>query len=335
MMRLPARTRRWMLPGLAAAVLSVSGCDDDNAPTGATQAAFLDGDGIFSTAFVTASILRYQHDVVEKARQMVEAQIPSIRETGCQGTGERLFLRDLNNPMKVEVRHGDAIDRPVDEIEIDTSPEVPYIALCSEAVRLTISGYMIIEFTSLSPLQYTLEMPMAWHFPDPSDPTDTFQGIPRGMTYQLPEDFGDGAILDVTTPGSLAVLTDPFFDLDNNGEIVAFKGAGGTIDCQLAGGSVEVVGTLRIEERVQQLLIVEELDLRYAYDPGTTPAFADWPAGGYAIAALSSAGFFGVSVTTPIDVTFDGFGGVSFPLGDRTCDGNLLDPENGNPCEDL
>jgi hypothetical protein len=335
MMRLPVRARRWMLPVLALALLAASGCEDDNAPTEAPQAAFLDGDGLFNTAYVTASILRYQHEAIEKARQMVEAGIPSIRETGCQGTGERLFLRDLNNPMRVEIRHGDAIDRPVEEIEIDDTPEVPYIALCSEAVRLTISGYMIVEFTSLNPLQYVLEMPMGWHYPDPADPTDVFKGLPRGMTYQLPEDFGEGAILDVTTPGSITILADPFFDLDNNGEIVAYSGAGGTIDCQLVNGSVEITGTLRIEERVQQLLLVEELDLRYAYDSGTTPPFADWPAGGYSIAALSVLPFFGASVTTPIDVSFDGFGGISFPVGDRMCDGNLLDPENGNPCEDL
>ena len=30
-----------------------------------------------------------------------------------------------------------------------------------------------------------------------------------------------------------------------------------------------------------------------------------------------------------------GFGGITFPLGDRTCEGNLLDLENGNECADL
>jgi hypothetical protein len=96
-----------------------------------------------------------------------------------------------------------------------------------------------------------------------------------------------------------------------------------------------VTGTLRIEERIQQLLLVEELDLRFAYDATTSPAFADWPSGTYSIASLISQGFFGVSVSTPIDVTFDGFGGISFPFGDRTCEGNLLDLENGNPCQEL
>jgi hypothetical protein len=335
MKRFPIRAGLGLLPALALAVLTASGCDDERVPTQESQNAFLDGEGLFSTAFVTASIFRYQHEAIEKARQMVVAGIPSIRETGCQGTGERLFLRDTNNPNRVEIRHGDAIDRPVDEIELDATPEPPYIALCNEAVRLTISGYLVVEFVSMSPLQYVVEMPMAWHFPDPNVPTDGFRAIPRGMTYQLPEDFGDGAILDVTTPGSMSVLTEPFFDLDAAGAIVAYKGAGGTLDCALAGGSVQTTGTLRIEERVQQLLIVEELDLRYAYDETTTPAFAPWPAGGYSIAALSTVGFLGVSVTTPIDVTFDGFGGISFPLGSRTCDGNLLDPENGNPCQDI
>jgi hypothetical protein len=329
----PFRSRRWILAG-ALSLLFAPGCEDDRAPLESTQQSFLDGDTIFGVGYVTSAVFRYQHEVVEKARQMVEAGLPSIRETGCQGTGERLFLRDLNNPNRVEVRHGDAVDRPVNEIEIDTTPEPPYIAACLEPVRLTISGYMIIEFVSMSPLQYVVEMPMAWHYPDPAVPGDAFRGIPRGMTYQLPEDF-DGVILDATTPGSLTVLTEPFFDLDNSGQIVAYKGAGGTMDCAEINGSVEVTGTVRFEERVQQLLRVEVLDLRFAYDDTTSPTFAAWPAGTYSLASLSAVTFLGVSVTTPIDVSFDGFGGISFPFENRTCNGNLLDLQNGNPCAEL
>lgn len=336
MMRIPAGTRRWAASGLVWAALAACGCEDERAPTELAANVFLDGDGLFATAYVTASIERYQHDVVEKARFVVENNLPSLRETGCQGTGERLFLRNSPNPNRVEVRHGDAVDRPFDEIEMDETPEAPYIAACTEPVRLTISGYMIIEFLSFSPLHYTVEMPIAWHFPDPADPTDQFRGYARGMTYQLPEDFGNGAILDVTTPGSLDMPVTPFYDLDNAGQLVAYAGAGGILDCLLTNGVVTITGTQRVEERVQQILLVEDLDLRYAYDPSTTPAFATWPGGGYSIAALAPAGFLGgVAISTPVDLTFDGFGKVTFPVGDRVCEGSLLDPENGNPCADI
>lgn len=336
MMQMPAPFRRWTLPVLACAAIALgpSACNDERAPTAGPTTAFLDGDGLFQSAYVTAEIFRYQHEVVEKARQMVEAGISSIRETGCAGNGERVFIRDQNDPNRVEVRHGNAVDRPINEIGVDDTPEPLYVTACSQFLRLTINGYMTIEFLSMSPLHYTIQMPMVWHFPDPADSMDTFQGIVQGMTYVLPTDFG-GFTLNVTTPGSLTTPADPFFDLDNGGAIIGYSGAGGMLDCIEENGTVSVTGTLRIEDRGSPFLLVEEEDLTFAYNPSIAPAFADWPGGTYSVASLAVQGVFGLTVSKPADVSFDGVGGVMFQLGDRTCKGSLLDPQNGNPCAGL
>jgi hypothetical protein len=153
-------------------------------------------------------------------------------------------------------------------------------------------------------------------------PFNQLTGDPEGMIYALPSDFG-GAILDVTTPGHTSnPLVDPY-------------GVNGVLDCVLGtAGFVHETGTVRIEERIQSILLIEEMEIEYAYDESISPPFSPWPTGRYEIASFSVQGFFGGGVVSaPVDVTFDGFGGAVFPLGDRTCQVNLRD--GTNPCEGL
>jgi hypothetical protein len=136
---------------------------------------------------------------------------------------------------------------------------------------------------------------------------------------QLPSDQG-GFILSLSTPGSVG---DPLGGLHH--ELDVPRGQ---------AGSVHVTGTLRLEDRSQPLLVVEEEALSFAFDEAVNPKFAEWPAGTYEIAGFGGGGGFGGATPGfPNDVFFDGFGGAAFQVEGHQCVTNMTDLVHGNPCE--
>lgn len=290
---LPIRVLALLAAGLV--LIPAGGCDDDRESAAAGTTGFLDGDGIFGTAVVASTLLRYQNELAEKVLEIVENNLPTpITEAGCEGPGTRTFVRDVLNPSRVVVRH-----------------ELSYQYQCLDPVRVGINGEYAVEIVAASPLHFRIHVP----FNQLTGETEDL------VNYQLPQDFG-GAILDVSTPGqTVNPLVDPFGD-------------GAFLDCTVeSDGRLHVTGTLRFEERQQGILVVQELGVSYGYDSSVSPAFSNWPGGSYEIAALNSGGFTGPSSSAPVDVSFDGFGGVTFSYLGRSCDSNMATGEN--PCEDL
>jgi hypothetical protein len=290
--------RRIAAAGLCLAALFGPGCEDERESSIGPTPGFLDGEGLFGTALVTAAILRYQNETAMRALEVLENNLSTpIFETGCAGNGQRVITRDVQNSSRFRIQHGTASGS--------------YLIECNSDLRLSLNGDMYIEFLETSPgLHYTVQLPF-----------NHLTGDPEGMVYALPSEAGS-AILDVTTPGhTMNAALDPY-------------GVNGFLDCVLVDDSVEQTGTMRIEERIQSIFLVEELEMEYSFDEALSPPFSVWPGGRYEIASFASVGPFGGGVSSsPVDVTFDGLGGASFPLGDRTCDVNL--PTGSNPCEDL
>lgn len=184
-----------------------------------------------------------------------------------------------------------------------------YVTECTRGIPMTfntditVGASMLIVFLETSPgLAY-----------DIIHPYDVSTNMPAGASVQLPQDQG-GFILQMSTP---------------------FGALHHELDVPLGqAGSVHVTGTLRLEDRSQPLLVVEELALEFAFDEDNATTFSDWPAGSYEIAAFRGGGFFGGGTPGfPVDVFFDGFGGAAFDFADRSCVTNLTDLEHGNPCE--
>lgn len=277
-----------VLPGLI-----LGGCEDDREST-AGPSGFLDGDALFGSALLTASILRYQNDMAARVRDIIRNDLPTpIFEVGCSGDGQRVITRDSQNPNRLTFQH------------------TAFVIDCGTALRLTLNGRMIIEFQEASPgMRYTVSMPF-----------NLLTGETEGMIFQTPSDFAGGAILDVTTPGvTFDPVNDPY-------------GSGGLVDCVLVGGTVQQLGTVRIEERVQGILLVLEIETAYAYDENVTPQFAPWPGGRLEIASLISGGFFGSLTSLPVEIRFDGFGGADFEASGRACQTNMA--TGTNPCQHI
>lgn len=167
----------------------------------------------------------------------------------------------------------------------------------------TVAARMTIHFRETSPgLVYEVSLPLVG-----SDP--------RGINVQLPTDAG-GFILETTTEH-------------------------GPLRYELSGtrddGTIHVSGYLRLEDRSQGLLLVEDLALEYGYADTLFPKYDWFPGGSYEIAGIGGGfggfGFGGAVPGFPTDVFFDGLGGAAFPAEDRTCIVNLATGEN--PCEGL
>jgi hypothetical protein len=167
----------------------------------------------------------------------------------------------------------------------------------------TINGTMMIALTEASPgLRFTI---------NPGDHLVlNFGPGPNQVVYALPPDFGDGAEVMVsgTTNGVL-----------NNGS---------------SAGFVRETGKVRMEERSQRFLLIEELALDYEYDASILPSFETFPVGRYEVGI-----FLGGTPSAPFRVTFHGDGLASYPYRGRTCQVNLDVPSHnidaGNPCADL
>lgn len=178
-----------------------------------------------------------------------------------------------------------------------------WIECGAEQLELLVNGEMLIEFFETSPgLRYTVTLPYVVD----SD----FVLVPFGTTYTLPANAG-GFNLDVT----------------------------GQLECELDaaarrhGGGVHEAGTVRFEDRSGLVTVVHEVDIEFEFDEELQPPFSNWPAGSIELASFTVNPFSGGLPSIPLQVTYDGFGGISFRLSGRDCDANLATGEN--PCEDL
>ncbi len=288
------RLLRFAAAAVPAFALATAGCEDQRGDPAGPDTGVLDGEVLFGSAVVSAQMYRVINRFAEQALDLYESGANlPVLVPGCLGTGRATITDNL----------GDG-DPATFGITFEN-----YVSDCS-GFQLTwntdpaVDGRVVITFLETSPgLVFEVLLPMVGN-------------SPRGVSVQLPSEEG-GIILAVTTPvGPL------LYELDGT---------------RAAGGQVYMEGTWRFEDRSAPLVLVEDVRLRYAFDDGLIPKFADWPSGSYEIGGFQGGaggfGFGGSSPSFPVDVFFDGSGGVAFPVGGRTCVANLSTLEN--PCEDL
>ena len=294
--RLP-RITRIALVALALLSVPTGGCKDDRGDPAGPEQGILDGEVLFASSVVSSQILRVMNRFVETALDLYESgsTTPAVFVPGCSGTGRAVVSNNNDSdPTTWSVTFDNyASDCATLQLDWLTDPNV--------------DARMLITFLETSPgLVYEILLPMVG-------------SSPRGFTVQLPADEG-GFALTATTP-----LGPLLYQLD------------GTRGGLRHEGNVHVEGTLRLEDRAQPLILVEDLRLEYAFDDDLVPKLADWPGGSYEVGAFQGGsggiGFGGSTPSFPVDVFFDGLGGVAFPLGSRTCVGDMA--ANRNPCENL
>jgi hypothetical protein len=273
--------------------LLAGGCQDQRGDPAGPDPGPLDGDALFASGLVSAQIFRQINRFAETVLDLYES-----------GANLPVFVGACQGTGRATITDSRDADPATFAITFEN-----YLSDCG-GLELnwntdnSVDGRMIITILESSPgLVFEVSMPIVG-------------SSPRGVSVQLPSDQG-GFALSMTTP--LGPLT---YQLDGT---------------RATGGTVRVEGTVRLEDRAQPLLLVEDLKLRYEYADNLIPKFGDWPGGSYEIAGYQGGaggfGFGGASPSFPMDVFFDGFGGIAFPVADRTCVGNLLTGQN--PCEGL
>jgi hypothetical protein len=290
----PRRPRsRPLLVALAVVALSAVGCKDQLGDPAGPDPGLLDGGVLFASGLVSAEIYRAINRVAEVALADYE--------------GSRFLPDSLNSCL------GSGVAKITDNRDSDPATFAVtfenYVTDCGALALtwntdITVDSRIIITILESSPgLVFEVSMPI-------------LGTAPRSASIQLPSDQG-GFILAATTP-----LGPLIYELDGT---------------RAAGGTVNVTGTVRLEDRAQPLLLVEDVRLQFEYADNLIPKFADWPGGSYEIAGFQGGaagfGFGGASPSFPVDVFFDGLGGIAFPVADRSCVGNLLTGEN--PCAGL
>ncbi|MBZ0267019.1 hypothetical protein K8I85_02585 [bacterium] len=313
-MRLRGFRPRW-LPLLAALpALVLGGCDDDRGAPTEPDTGVLDGDVIFGSATISALFFSFLNEIGAVALAVHESPIPvalPLSMPGCSGTGQAtLSDNGDSDPTTYRMALGNAT--------IGT----PYVTGCETGISLSFVGSLVIRFEETDPgLNYTISMP--FHHAT---------GQPQGVTMQLPQGFGGGLILQMTTPYD----ENPADAFDETA--IRFR-LNGTRDVLSAGGgTVRVTGTLRLEDRTLPITLVEELSLQYqaalSTDPGTEGLllFSEWPGGMYEVAGNGVAGPGAAPIPGyPVEVYFDGLGGTAFEFEGHSCEANMVTGEN--PCE--
>ena len=302
----PLRHRRplpgWLLPALVIPGMVLGGCKDDRGAPTAPDTGVLDGGVLFGSAQISSLYFTFQNEMAARVLALHESpglQLP-VQFQGCAGDGVAL-LTDNNDadPNTYRITFGDA------------STGLAFVFNCAAGLPLSFTGALVIRFVETAPgLDYTIELPF-----------DHATGTPEGVTMQLPQDIGGGAILQMTTPfGSMRCT------------LV------GERDTLPTGGIMQLRGTLRLEDREIPMTLVEELALDYTVGFGPPPGtqdllvFSTWPSGAYEIAS-NAVGAPGTLPPPgyPVEVFFNGLGGASFEFEGHSCDTNMQTGEN--PCE--
>lgn len=287
------RAARSALVALTALALPLAGCKDQRGDPAGPDPGILDGDVLFASAVVSAQAYRVFNHFAESALDLYES-----------GANLPVFEPACLGTGRAAITDNGDADPATFGITFDNYVSDCALFTLTWNTDSSVDGRIVIRFLETSPgLVFEVLMPMVG-------------SSPRGASLQLPSDEG-GFILAVTTPNGPLL-----YELDGT---------------RAAGGQMHVDGTLRLEDRAQPLVLIEDARLQYTFDDGVIPKLADWPSGSYEIAAFQGGaggfGFGGATPSFPVDVFFDGTGGVAFPFTGRTCVGNM--PTLENPCEDL
>jgi hypothetical protein len=317
---------------LLGAVLS-GGCKEERESMTGLQSQVVNGDDLFFSALISTLVYRFQNEVAEIALKQIEAgQTSTVDIASCVGGG-----RMIGRPVGPQEWHF-----VFDNFGIYCGSLVPLLVNSDQCE----TGGMFIRFEQVSPgLEYTVSMPLVTEIlGEDAQGRQITRVVTNGVVYTLPSEIS-GAILAVTTPGRVlrdanGRLIEEVVNPDSDCELRYARTVDDFITCELepgaglrTGGIVHQTGTLRIEDRTQPLLIVQELQLEYTYDDQELIRFGPWPGGSYEIALFASLGLVGSVSSLPVDVTFDGAGGASFEHAGLQCDVNLLTGEN--PCSGL
>ena len=290
----PRRIRpRLCLVALALLAVSVGGCKDQRGDPAGPDPGLLDGEVLFATGLLSAEVYRQVNFFAQTVLSVYES-----------GANLPAFVPGCLGTGRATITDNSDATATTFAVTFEN-----YVSDCG-SLALTwntdpgVDGRIVFTILETSPgLVFEVRMPMVGT-------------APRSVSVQLPSNQG-GFILATTTP-----LGPLLYELDGT---------------RAAGGKMNVTGTLRLEDRAQPLLLIEDVKLRFDYNDNLLPKYADWPGGSYEIAGFLGGaggfGFGGASPSFPVDVFFDGFGGIAFPVAERTCVGNLLTGEN--PCQDL
>ncbi len=292
------RVRRSIaLLSVLALAVGLVGCEDDRGDPAGPDLGGIDADDVFGISRVSASVLQV---INEFAARVIEARdtgatLP-IQVPGCVGDGRAVIGANADtDPNTFSVTFG-------------TSDGAEQYAAFCDGLLLRFTQRMVITLTGTgSNLRYEVSMPF-----------NDFTGETDGISVLLPQDAG-GLTLQVSTPG---------------GPLDCVLDAARSADPRHAG-FVHMGGTLRLEDRITPIVVIQELRIEYAYDEDSDPPFALWPAGSLEMATNGQPGIpGGPSVPGfPLEIRFDGFGGATFEINDTVCETNMA--TGSNPCEDL
>jgi hypothetical protein len=297
--RLPPR--RWLLGGALAGFLLAVGCDDDRGPVEPPSTGNLDGDGFYNSALISAYLMQATHEIAVRALDAVDRglDVPEFVQS-CTGPGTMSISLDESGRAA-------------------TMTFLEFVVGCDDFLPLVFNGQVVMFFEETDPgLRFTVRFPF-----NHCDPAGS-----QGLSIQVPA--FESLLLKIETPGTPMFCPEDF-ELGYAPDGVLTYELDGT---RASGGRMDVTGTVRIGDEDVPFLIIEELALEYDYDEGREPVYADWPGGAYEIAMFGSP-VGGFQLGFPASVFFDGAGGVTFVVEGRTCNADMLDPEFGNPCEDL
>lgn len=274
-MRLPSPLKRLLAPACVVALAVSGGCKDQRGEPPGPDPGIMTGGLTFFTSFVTLSVHNYHLQVVQEVLDIVLNGTPTpIFTPSCVEGGIRIIRpTSPGDPTRYTIEH----PTPPDDLPFVIFPN-PFADFCSGFFRYSVTKDMIVSVDPASlpdSLRFTIELP------DDGSPNP-------GVVYQLPADF-DGIILSVN--GTV------------HGELVDIEYAPGT--GEITRGFVHLTGTLRFEDRTGPLLLVQELDLRYLWEPPLP--FAPFPEGSYEIAGFTFTSFTGPITGNPVAIEWDGF----------------------------
>jgi hypothetical protein len=301
---------RWLPLAAVLPALVLGGCDDDRGAPTAPDTGVLDGGTIFGSATISSLFLSFLNELSAKLLAVHESPVPVPLPpiAGCSGTGVATVTdNDDGDDTTYRVTFGNAITGTA------------FVSGCDTGIPLSFVGSVVIRFEETDPgLNYTISMPF-----------NHATGQPQGVTMQLPQGFGGGLILQVSTPydeNPADAFDEPSIRVRLNGSRDLLAGAGGTM---------LVTGTLRLEDRSLPITLVEELSLQYQAALSDTlglVAFSPWPGGRYEVAGNGISGPGAPPIPGyPVEVLFDGLGGTSFEFEGHSCEANMVTQEN--PCE--
>ncbi|GJM44067.1 MAG: hypothetical protein DHS20C21_09090 [Gemmatimonadota bacterium] len=282
----------------AAAVLPLllTGCRDERGPVSPPDTGILDGDGIFGTAVVTTAYYAFQNAMVALTLGLHED--PAFNAIVVPSC-------HTDDPANAARISQDATDEDLYQITFGSGPAFPFITNCG-IDQFAFGGTLSVRFLQTEGgLVYEVILPY-----------NHVTELPEAVSLTLPGQFGSFT-LRITAPEGPLLCT--------------MESAGARHE-----GRVHMEGTVRLEDRAQPFLLIQELQLEYELtepSPGVFE-FGRWPSGSYATATHTAPQIgSGLVAAYPTVVTFNGVGGASFELGVYDCDVNLATGEN--PCENL